>query len=89
MDTQTIIIVVAIVLLIAYLLYRNQSSTNNDLRQGTERPSFDNPNIQGHGGFGRDRGNQRNASNSEATQPSSHNDDPNVRGKGSFGRDKS
>ena len=88
MDTQTIIIVV-IVVVIAYLIYRNLSTANSNLRKGSERPSFDKPNIQGHGGFGRDRDDQHDTSNSDATQPSSHRDNPNIRGKGSFGRDKS
>lgn len=95
MDTQTIIIIVAVVLLIAYLVYRNQSTANSNLRQGTERPSFDNPNIQGRGGFGRDRSNQSqsdrqgNSSHSDVTHSGSHKDDPNIRGQGGFGRNKS
>lgn len=89
MDIQTILIIVGVVLLIAYLMNRNKSTINNALRRGTERPSFDNPNIQGRGSFGRNQDNQHNTSNSETTRPGSHNDGPNVIGKGGFGRDKS
>jgi hypothetical protein len=58
MDFQTIIIILAIVLAIAYLVRRNQSTANNNSGHGSERPSYDDPNIQGRGSFGRNRGNQ-------------------------------
>jgi hypothetical protein len=89
MDFQTIIIVLAIVLLVAYLVQRNQSRiNNNNVDRGTERPNHDDPNVQGHGSFGRNRDKQRNSAARNAPQANSQNDDPNVRGRGGFGRDK-
>lgn len=89
MDTQTIIAIVAIVLLIAYVIYRNRSTINNNMPQGRERPNYDDPNIQGRGSFGRNRDNTtRNTSSSDLFRKGSPRDNPNVRGKGGFGRDK-
>jgi hypothetical protein len=91
MNFQTIVIILVIVL-VAYLINRNRSKANNNLGQGSERPTHDDPNIQGHGSFGRDRvnqsDNQNNSSSSAVPQASSHNDDPNIGGQGGFGRDK-
>lgn len=89
MDFQTIFIILAIVLLVAYLINRKQSNTdNNDLEQGSERPNYDDPNVQGRGSFGRNRANQSSRSTNNTPPANSQNDDPNVRGRGGFGRNK-
>ena len=93
MDFQTIIIIGAIILLIAYLVNRNQANRGNNNQIGNERPTYDDRDVAGSGSFGRDRDQasserQNNQSNREITKPSSRNDDRNVAGQGSFGRDK-
>jgi hypothetical protein len=57
MDFQTIIIIVAVVLLLAYLFNRLQSRGN---QMGSERPRYNDPNVQGQGSFGSDNDNQSN-----------------------------
>jgi hypothetical protein len=87
MDMQSLLIMVLIVLLIIYLINRIQSqgTGGNSLGDGSERPIYDDPNIEGHGGFGRDRGS---SSSIPANEPRPRIDSENIRGHGSFGRDK-
>jgi len=54
MDFQTIIIVIAVVLLIAYIFNRMQSRGS---QMGSERPRYNDPNVQGQGSFGSNRSN--------------------------------
>ena len=92
MDMQTLIIVIVVVLLIIYLLNLNQSRRGDGgtyLDDGGERPIYDDPDIDGRGSFGRDRGSSSSfpgTSGSSSRRPS--NDSPNIRGSGSFGKDK-
>src|SRR5688572_2757714 len=101
MDFQTIIIIVAVVLLLAYLFNRMQSRGS---QMGSERPSYNDPNVQGQGSFGSNRSNpnvsnyqrdqrdQNRFDNAPGTQsqssPRRGNDSQEVEGRGSFGRDK-
>jgi len=55
MDFQTIIIVIAVVLLIAYIFNRMQSRGN---QMGSERPRYNDPNVQGQGSFGSNQSNR-------------------------------
>jgi hypothetical protein len=91
MDMQTLIIVIVVVLLIVYLLNLNQARRGNGgnyMEDGGERPVYDDPDIDGRGSFGRDRGGSSfpGSSGSSSRRPS--NDSPNIRGRGSFGKDK-
>jgi hypothetical protein len=86
-DIEVYIIVLVIVLLIAYLLTRNQSNVNsgtNPYEPGDERPRYDAPDIEGQGSFGRNRS----GGFDNDAQPRTRNDSPNIRGQGSFGKDK-
>lgn len=60
-----------------------QGNDNENSVQGTERPSYDDPNVRSRGGFG--RGNRPGRS-SGSQRPST--DSPDVRSRGGFGRDK-
>ena len=88
MDMQTLIIIVLIVVLIMYLMNRNQSQSSNggSYLPGDERPTYDDPDIEGRGSFGRDHGSS--SSPRMTNSPSRRVDSPTVRGRGSFGKDK-
>ena len=90
---ETYIILFVIVLLVAWLLTRNQRTSvgGEPYEEGQERPRYDSPDIEGRGSFGRDR------MDDDATdvrprvggpRPGAGRDNPNIRGQGSFGKDK-
>jgi hypothetical protein len=56
MDITTIVVLVIIGLLLLYLFRRNQSAANtgSGSQMGSERPRYDDRNIQGQGSFGSD-----------------------------------
>jgi hypothetical protein len=56
MDITTIVVLVIIGLLLLYLFRRNQapSNTGSGSQMGSERPRYDDRNIQGQGSFGSD-----------------------------------
>lgn len=87
------LIILVIVLLIAYLITRNQarSGYGSGTGMGNEEPYYDDPDIQGQGSFGRNQGSNPlgRMMDRETTRPSaSRRDNPNIQGRGSFGRNK-
>jgi hypothetical protein len=62
MDITTIVVLVIIGLLLLYLFRRNQSAANtgSGSQMGSERPRYDDRNIQGQGSFGSDNSDDRN-----------------------------
>lgn len=92
---ETYIILFVIVLLVAWLLTRNQRTSvgGEPYEEGQERPRYDSPDIEGRGSFGRDSS----TIDDDATdmrprvggpRPGAGRDNPNIRGQGSFGKDK-
>jgi hypothetical protein len=59
MDITTIVILIIIAVLLLYVFRRNQSSVNtgSGSQMGSERPRYDDRNIQGQGSFGTDNSN--------------------------------
>jgi len=64
-DLLPIIIIGAIILFIVYTMMKNQTRMASDpddrdfRTQGSERPRYDDPEIEGRGGFGRDKDRRR------------------------------
>jgi hypothetical protein len=92
-DIEVYIIVLVVVLLIAYLINRNQSVNSGGPydygERGDEEPRYDSRDIEGQGSFGRNRGSSSPSSSYQRRNPSNaRRDNPNIQGQGSFGRDK-
>jgi hypothetical protein len=55
MDITTIVVLIIIAVLLLYVFRRNQSSVGGSNQIGSERPRYDDRNIEGQGSFGTNR----------------------------------
>ena len=79
MDMGTIVLI-GIIVVAAYLLYKRMMPQQSPYsQQGSNRPQYDDPNINSHGGFG---GNQQ--SGQQGSNRPQY-DDPNIESHGGFG----
>jgi len=79
MDMGTLVLI-GIIVVAAYLLYKRLMPQQSPYsQQGSNRPQYDDPNINSHGGFG---GNQQ-AGQQGSNRP--QHDDPNIESHGGFG----
>jgi len=79
MDLGTLVLIAIIVVAVVLLIKRLMPQQSPYSQQGSNRPQYDDPNINSHGGFG---GNQQ-AGQQGSNRP--QHDDPNIESHGGFG----
>ena len=78
-----------VISLILRNLFGRQATPASGSQSGSIEPTYNDPNIQGHGSFGRIVSSLPGRRSSKSgSAPSGHVDSDSVQGRGSFGRDK-